>query len=324
MQTKPLLVFLAISLFNVSSGVAKTYFHDAAYFSLKEVAKAFKMDLRVGQAGDSAQMANKSHSIRFNRKHRYVILDGTRVYLGNGLKIKANKLFVSEIDFHKTLKPLIMTKSLVKRPNNKIHRIVIDPGHGGKDRGAINERFNIEEKTLSLDLAKRLKKILTEYGYHVILTRNKDELVALDNRSAKANRFQADLFVSIHFNSTAEKSTNVKGIETYAFTPYNQPSTSRSTLHHTDKVNYPANKNDRCNQLLAFKIQDCLRKQLGVKDLGVKRARFTVLKQLLCPGVLIENGFINNEEDLIKLKSKPYRETLARTIAQGILDYRKG
>ena len=168
------------------------------------------------------------------------------------------------------------------RPRPGLRRIVIDAGHGGKDSGACNESHAQQEKQLTLDVASRLKRMLEQVGYEVIMTRTSDVYIPLDQRPAMANRADADLFLSLHFNAAA--SSAAQGFETFALTPQYQASSKYSRPSTRDNTRYQGNAQDPWNTLAAYHVQRALVRRLGGPDRGLKRARFLVLKHLDCPG----------------------------------------
>lgn len=259
-----------------------------------------------------------SHNVRFYTHQKYAIIDGVKVWMCYPMAINKNLLYLSVLDEKKTLSPLL---SNVNVPYKKLWHIVIDPGHGGKDNGAQNTALNIKEKDLVLDMSKRLKQLLEGFGYKVTLTRDSDKFVPLKNRASFANAVKADLFISIHLNAVATSS--VKGIETFCYTPTGSPSSARTTLASVDKRNHPANANDIHNLWLAYEIQKSMKTSLPSTDRGVKRARFTVLEDLKCPGVLIEGGFVSHPTEGARLASGLYRQQLAEAILQGVRNYHK-
>lgn len=181
--------------------------------------------------------------------------------------------------------------------------IYIDPGHGGKDSGAVSQ-YGDYEKTYALDISKRVNNILKNEGYNVSMTRTTDEYIKLYDRPDKANKADAHVFVSIHINSTLNE--DAKGIETlYA------PRDSTSVKYDPQ---YP----------LAKTIHEEVIKATGANSRGTKqRSDLVVLRLTEMPAVLVEAGFISNEEDLMKLNDPAYLEDCARGIANGIKKYIK-
>lgn len=167
--------------------------------------------------------------------------------------------------------------------------VVLDAGHGGGDRGT---RWNgLSEKTLTLDVAKRVETILKRNGVTTIMTRRTDKAVSLESRAALANRYRNALFVSIHFNAT--RLTGISGIETYY-------------------------RSDR-GRKVAYTIQQSLMQKVAAKNRGIKRGNYSVLKNTRGTAVLIECGFISNKAEAARCGSAAHRQKLAEAIARGIL-----
>jgi N-acetylmuramoyl-L-alanine amidase len=257
--------------------------------------------------------------VRFKKDSRLLLLNNYKIYLGYAVAQHRGKLYLSTHDFDKAIKPLLTPQVFTDVPNLKT--IVIDPGHGGRNPGCINKNLGMVEKDLTLDLSMRLKAVLESRGYRVFLTRDSDRTVENGNRPLFANRVKADLFVCLHFNSVESRS--VKGIETYTFTPKNQPSTARSRLVDEDRKAFPANDDDPWSTLSAFYVQRQLMKTMGGVDRGLKRARFSMMIDLQCPGFLVEGGFFSHYEEARKIKTIHHRIRLAEAIADGISTYHK-
>lgn len=172
--------------------------------------------------------------------------------------------------------------------------VVIDPGHGGSDKGS--NWYGVYEKNLSLDLSKRIQRILKSKGIPTVLTRNSDTYVALDKRAAIANRKSHFIFVSIHFNG--HRNTSYRGIETFYY-----PGSSKGSQ-------------------LAGKIQHELGARIKTKNRGIKAARLKVLRLTKGPAVLIECGFLSNRWENNRCNASWLREIIAEEIVQGIMAYR--
>ena len=152
------------------------------------------------------------------------------------------------------------------------------------------------------------------------MTRERDVYIPLDQRPAMANRANADLFLSLHFNAAA--STSAQGLETFALTPQYQASSKYPRPSSRDDTRYKGNAQDPWNTLAAYHVQRALVQRLGGPDRGVKRARFLVLKHLDCPGVLVELGFVSNQSTARKLKASEHRQSIALALFEGIVGYR--
>jgi len=193
----------------------------------------------------------------------------------------------------------------------KIKVVVIDPGHGGKDAGAVRRHkkglifsYKIKEKDINLDIAKRVKKYLRGTDTRVILTRERDEFISLKNRVKLAKKYNADIFVSVHANAAWDK--RMSGIETY----YPRRARNKSVSLRKE------------SRKLAESIHMSLIRHMRSKDRGIKNAMFYVLRNAYMPAILVEVGFISNHYDAKLLRKSSYRKKVAQVIAQGILEYK--
>jgi N-acetylmuramoyl-L-alanine amidase len=174
--------------------------------------------------------------------------------------------------------------------------VVIDPGHGGADPGAVG-RGNLYEKEIVLDISRQVAGILAQNGVQAILTRNSDEEIELQPRVDTAERANATLFVSIHANSISLDRPDVNGLETYYFD---------SGLG------------------LANAIHASVLRTASIEDRRVRKARFYVIRKTSMPSVLVETGFVTGATDAANLATAAHRQNMARGIAQGILQYLRG
>lgn len=180
--------------------------------------------------------------------------------------------------------------------------IYIDPGHGGKDYGALSEGYGYEEKQLTLTTSLMLKNYLQKLGYRVLLTRTQDVFIPLQTRAMMANDGQAELFVSVHFNFSPNDSAH--GIEVYYCKNDGMP---KEKIHNSKK--------------LAEEILSRVVKHTGAVSRGVKTANFAVIRHTEMPAVLIEGGFLSNGEERQKLKDPRYLGFIAWGIARGVDQY---
>lgn len=319
-KISPLIVLAFLLLPRPVDASNEVILEDKAFIDLESVANRLRMRYQWVEPRKSVEIQNKSIQLLFEKEKRHININDGKIWLGDPVRSHRGRLYISKEDFKWGIMPLLTPQAFASPP--KLYRIVIDPGHGGKDDGTINEVFSAKEKDLALDISKRLKEILVKYGYDVHLTRTDDSFIPLADRPEIANRLMADLFVSIHLNSIDSiKSDQVKGVETYILTLPGQSSTDQSIPNAQDKVGYPGNRNDAWNALLAQYIQRGLVNDLATVDRGVRRARFKVLKTLKCPGVLIESGFLSNPKECKLFKSPVYRDQVAQAIAKSLLKY---
>jgi len=230
------------------------------------------------------------------------------------------------------------TASLAKQLGLNVRRIVIDPGHGGKDPGC-NLRGGIKEKNIVLSIARRLaKKIKEKIGCEVVLTRNKDIFISLERRTAIANIKKADLFVSLHIN--AHKNKNIWGLETYflnmatderaVMVAARENATSEKNISDLQTILNDLMLNTKIHESsrLAHEVQKGMVSRIKksykkAKSLGVKQAPFYVLIGAQMPAILVETGFLTNPTEKKRLMSKRYQENVAEGICSGISAYIK-
>jgi N-acetylmuramoyl-L-alanine amidase len=227
------------------------------------------------------------------------------------------------------------TLSLAQQLGLRVKKIVLDPGHGGKDPGAM--AYDLKEKDIVLKVAQKLAPILERnLGCKVILTRNSDIFIPLEERTAIANTNDADLFVSLHTNASA--SINAFGIETYFLNLTTNPEAMRvaafenatSTHQMSDLQNILSDilKNSKINESsrLARQVHNSLvtgleKNYSHIKSLGVKQAPFYVLIGAQMPAILVEMAFISNPNDAQHLKNDRFLERIASDISTGIKSY---
>lgn len=219
----------------------------------------------------------------------------------------------------------------------KIRRVVLDPGHGGKDTGAIGPD-GAKEKDLTLAMAKKLRSHLEEMGLEVLLTREDDRTLSLEDRTRFANEKGADLFLSIHVN--AANNRRAHGIETYTLNLNSDRYAMRLAARENASLERgigdlqfiladlatKANTDDslKLAKLVQSKMVTNLRRRHGaerIRDLGVKQALFFVLVGAKMPAILLETGFISHPEEGKRLQSPAYQEDVVRGVAQGVRQF---
>jgi N-acetylmuramoyl-L-alanine amidase len=232
--------------------------------------------------------------------------------------------------------PITGTPTLVQALGLKVARIVIDPGHGGHDTGAIGPG-GIEEKNIVLDVALRLRRLLEEKtGAQVFMTRTTDKFVPLEERTAIANRDDADLFISIHAN--ASRDPDVRGIETYYLNFTTDPealrvaarenATSQESVHELSDLIRKIALNEKVqeSQQFATDVQDAMVHHMDrigdpEPNRGVKRAPFVVLIGADMPSILCEISFLTDPKDAHLLRERAYLDQIAEGIYRGVVKY---
>ncbi len=283
--------------------------YNKKYVYLRDVAKYYGMSF-VPRNKD-CYLSSRYSLLRFKYQKRSGVINGIKVNFMNAPFLKGNEPVVSEHDFLLFIDPILRKAALKKA---RIRTIMIDPGHGKRDSGAVGARF--KEKNLVLQISNRLKTLLQAKGFKVLMTRTTDTFPSLSQRTDLCNKLKPDLFLSIHCNAAGTKS--VTGIETFCLTPSGEASSS--TNKPEQKVQN-GNRNDKENAKLAYEVQKSLVSRTKGKDRGVKFARFFVLKNIKCPGVLIEAGFLSNKTEENLLGSSAYQQKIAQGIADGIFRY---
>ena len=223
------------------------------------------------------------------------------------------------------------------RPDRRIRKIVLDPGHGGPDPGAVG-RQGTQEKAIVLDVAKRLKRRLEEKGFEVRLTRDSDVHVPLVERCRMANGLKPDLFISIHANAAPNR--DACGVEVYflseAKTDWDRAVAARENAAFAEELPDTSLVKDALGLILAdlaqnefliesselaAAIQESAVQAGRVKDRGVRQANFHVLRNNYMPAVLVECGFLTNRSEEKLLRQGEHREKLAKGIADGVVAF---
>ena len=233
--------------------------------------------------------------------------------------------------------PPRLKTSIIRQLGLGIRRVVIDPGHGGKDPGCIGNQHKLQEKEVVLDVSLRLKALLESLGLEVVMTRETDIYLPPETRSVIANQKQADIFISVHAN--ANRSRKLSGVETF----YLNLSQDPTVVETAARENATTTKNigqmretiqkilQNTNILESMELAQTIQKNLvhtlsqkysAVRDLGVKGGPFWVLIKTEVPSVLVEISFLSNPAEEEKLRDPQYLERIALGIYQGIIAYK--
>jgi N-acetylmuramoyl-L-alanine amidase len=217
----------------------------------------------------------------------------------------------------------------------KVRRVVIDPGHGGHDSGTVGPA-GTKEKDVALSISRKLAKDLEAQGLEVVLTRDDDHFVRLEDRAKLANNTRGDLFISIHCNSAPQK--YLRGIETYTLNTASDRYSIRLAARENSSTergvsdlqfilaDLATKANTEESNRLAEHVQKGLVNRLSgkyaaIRDLGNKQALFYVLLGARMPAILVETAFLSNSEDEKRLSDKGYQDDVARAIASGVQDF---
>src|SRR5437868_10077649 len=310
--------FAIVSINALAAGewqIIKINGHD--YLTVDNISKFYGLPAEVVPSGAKIQSETADHPLEFVGGSREAMINGARSWLCFPVLEQDWKLLVSLTDVVKAIEPLVRPNRV---PNvGKVQTVVLDPGHGGHDKGQVS-RYGCE-KDFALDVARKLRPILQAKGMRVIMTREGDYFVLLEVRAQIANRARDALFVSIHFNATNDD-PNATGFEIFSFTPRGAPSTSDSAVAPSALGTQPGSTVDAQSMALSACIYHSLLGHLPEYDRGIKRARFAVLRLTKVPAVLIEGGFLTEKGECKLIAQKDWRARLAHAIGVGIESYR--
>lgn len=323
----------ALPAYNINN---TTYFPLASYSELRNINLQYDTFTRV------VSLSKDSHRINLRVGDTLVVVDGRPQHISHPVDIYEGTVVLPYRFKEQVLDRLFKETYPPRKPvlaSLKIRKIVIDAGHGGNDPGTIG-RTGLREKDVNLDIANRLSKLLGSEGVEVVMTRNSDRFIPLPMRVEIANKSRADLFVSIHSNANRVRSLN--GVEVY----YVSPGVNDSRRAYAAAKSAALNLGDAsfAGQSLNLKailwdmiytsaraesielsrsICRSIGDSLDARIIGVKAARFEVLRGARMPAVLIEVGFLSNYNEERMLSNSYYRQRIAESIVQGIHDYAK-
>ncbi len=275
---------------------------------------------RIANGGNSREftLTNRVSRLIFRSQAQGMSLDGLDVRLTAPVRQVGNSFLIASRDVETLLNPLLNPPRRTAR--KPIRTIAISAGHGGKDPGHVEGRH--QEKRYTLLLAQNLQRQLIRAGFKVILIRDTDAFIDLDDRPTRAARSKADLFVSLHFNGfEGPGARQVSGAETYCLTPAGASSTNDTG--NNGGGSYPGNRFNSDNIVLAHEIHRAIVEGTPLPDRGLRRARFRELTLLRMPGVLVEGGYMTHPTDAASIYLVEGRTKLARAITDGILSYKR-
>jgi N-acetylmuramoyl-L-alanine amidase len=305
---------LLLTACSSTSAIRTITFRGQAYVPINNIVPYYGMEL--SQPGSKRlQLQNKWHTLEFETNSRRCWVNGTLIWLNSPVRKIGWQWALKEPDFEKTIEPSVRPYAFLKRAGRRV--VVLDPGHGGRDKGAVSPR-KIYEKLLTRNIANRVRKLLEARTIKVYLTREDDRFLTLSERCKIAARRKADVFVSLHADSAG---ATAEGAGTFILSLPNHYSTHSYGSGTPSEKSHPGNRFDIANQALGTRIQQNLIKSTGQNDRGVKRARFQVLREAPCPAALVEMAFITNPKEERFVLTKSGQDKIARGIADGIAAY---
>jgi N-acetylmuramoyl-L-alanine amidase len=286
------------------------------YVSLEEWAARHHFQAEWIKPAEELRLFSRWSNLRFSVNQRKAELNGVTVFLSVPIAFRNGTAYIAPLDLNSAVHPVLFPPKSAS--GRGIKTICLDPGHGGKDPG--NTDGANQEKQFTLALARELGGMLQKAGLKVVFTRTNDAFIALTDRAEIAARHKADLFVSLHFNAAA--AVEARGIEVYCLTPALAASTN-ARGEGAGTGAFAGNSHDAQNMLLAYHVQRALVTSLSAEDRGVRRARFSVLREAAMPAVMIEGGFMSHPSESRNIYEPAYQRRMARAIADGIFAYKK-
>ncbi len=284
------------------------------YAPLNNIADYYGMKVSGG-GKDRIRIRSQWNTLEFETDSRRCWVNNTLIWLNHPARKIGWQWALENDDFKALIDPAVRPYAFLKNAGSQI--VVLDPGHGGKDLGAISPR-KVYEKLLVMDVAKRVRNKLQARGLTVHLTRDSDKYLTLSERTKKAARWNADIFISLHADSASK---TAKGSSVFILSRPGCYSTHSYGKGTPSRTKHPGNRFDIANAVLSYRIQQNMIKNTRQTDRGVKHARFQVLKEAPCPAALVEMAFITNPQEEALVIRATHREKIATGIANGIAAY---
>ena len=320
--------------------IPNLYLNNSLYYPLKDFCAHFGVEWDYDSIARQVILNKRALEVKLLIESSVVLVNGSPLDMGQEV-LTRNGIVYLPLSFKEKVADRFYREALPEPPaaavSRRIKRIVIDAGHGGRDPGAIG-KSGLREKDVNLDIARRLANLLESKGISAILTRSSDKFIPLEARADIANKADADLFISLHSN--AARSRKLNGFEVYYITDkIDDSSRALNSARNGDlNIESPSFYGNSLNIKaalwdmlytesrgrsisLAQSICQSAQRNMGLRILGVKGARFVVLKGSHVPAVLVEMGFLSHPTEERCLRNGFYRQQLAEAISAGILDY---
>jgi N-acetylmuramoyl-L-alanine amidase len=316
----------------------------SSYYPLSALCQSRGISLNYDIYTRTANLIKDNHTIDLMVGDNLVLLDKRALLLKHPVDMHHGMVIVPLQFKELALDPIFKVAGVPvitrKAPLSLfVKKVVVDPGHGGRDPGAVG-RTGLKEKDVNLDIAKRLAKRLKQEGVEVVMTRNTDVFIPLGKRVELANNSRADLFISIHAN--ANKTRSGHGLEVYYVSPTVNDSTRALYAAKYSHLNLDNSFFSGDSQTLRAILWDMIYTynraesivlgreicraagdSLDIRVIGVKDARFEVLRGARIPAILVEVGFLSNAKEEQLLKDGYYRDKLSQSILEGVFNYAK-
>lgn len=321
--------FLGLSYSSISAQASPTSTWEIVkiegqeYVSIDSIKRFYAFDT-MSRSGGSIVLTKgnqtektKMLTVSFRVGSNECLMNNVKFIFSHDISTIAEKAYVSRIDLGKLIDPVLRPNIIINAGDFKT--VILDPGHGGKDPGAVNSLGS--ESTYNLKVANLVKAQLQATGFKVIMTRTDDRYQSLQERVDFANSVKENaIYISIHFNSGSQ---SARGIETFTLSP---PGISHygSDVKSSDSHLFAGNEHDSANIALATAVHGWTLFKLGTRtfDRGIKRARFSVLSGVRHPAILLEGGFMSHSQEAKMINTEGYQRAIADGIVFAIKRYR--
>jgi N-acetylmuramoyl-L-alanine amidase len=286
------------------------------YVSVDSIRRFYQF-AAIKRSGKSISLENPKVVMKLTIDGNECLMNGMKFVFSHPVLEQGGKAYISRVDLSKLIDP-VLRPNFIKNAAS-FQTVILDAGHGGKDPGATNPLGT--EARYNLILAEKTRMLLARKGFKVVMTRETDRYLTLQERVNIANSVRDNaIFISIHFNAGGR---HARGIETFTLSPPGVSHYGRDLIA-SDLSARAGNQQDSANIALATAVHGCLLKRLGhvTFDRGVKRARFTVLSGVRHPAILMEGGFMSHPYEARLIHDEKYQNALANGVADAILKYR--
>jgi len=316
------------------------HLNGTTYYSLRSLCQARNISLEYDTFTRSAVLLRDGHKISLMAGNKMILVDGSPLHLNYPVDIYAGTLVIPSVFKSQVIDSLFKERYPARGRDLRasgIKRVVVDAGHGGKDPGAIG-KSGLREKDVNLDIARRISNALRAMGLDVVMTRSSDKFIPLGKRVEIANESGADIFLSVHSN--ANRSRRISGFEVYYVSP--TVNDSRRALEAARRMR-PDLKNAQfagsslnlkaivwdliytSSRAESIELSRAICRAMDTNSetyiIGVKGARYEVLRGARMPAVLVEAGFLSNPSEERLLRSSVYRQKIAEALVEGLSDY---
>jgi N-acetylmuramoyl-L-alanine amidase len=279
--------------------------------------KRFYNFTNLTRSGNLIVLENKKLEMKLKVGGHECLMNNVKFVFTHPVIVQGSKAYVSRMDLAKLIDP-VLRPMFIKNAGD-FRTVILDPGHGGKDPGATNSLGT--EAYYNLNVANKTRKLLEAKGFKVVMTRESDRYLSLQERVNLANSVRDNaIFISIHFNSGGRAA---RGIETFTLSPTGVSHYGRG-LVAADNQARVGNAQDSANIALATSVHGCMLRRLREHtfDRGIKRARFSVLSGVRHPAILMEGGFMSHSYEARLIHNDSYQTAVANSIVDAVVKYR--